>query len=200
MDARLAGLYAVTAGARPDADLPTQVGAALRGGARIIQYRDKGTDTDRRLDEARQLRALCTAAGALFFVNDDVALACKVGADGVHLGEDDDDPPKSALLVGVSCYDSLERAVQAQADGADYVAFGAFFPSPTKPHARRASVALLKEARATLHIPICVIGGITATNGRPLVESGADMVAVSSALFTRTDIESATRELMALWE
>jgi len=203
---RLAGLYAITAGARPDADLPTQVGAALRGGARLIQYRDKGRDAARRLDEARQLQALCAAAGVLLFVNDDVALASAVGADGVHLGEDDENPravrdqTKGALLVGVSCYDSLERAVRAQASGVDYVAFGAFYTSPTKPQARSASVTLLKEARAALHIPICAIGGITAANGRTLVAAGADMLAVSSALFTQADIEATAREMTALWE
>ena len=202
---RLAGLYAITAGARPDADLPTQVGAALRGGARLIQYRDKGRDAGRRLDEARQLQALCAIAGALFVVNDDVALASAVGADGVHLGEDDEDPravrdqTKGALLVGVSCYDSLERAVRAQASGVDYVAFGAFYTSPTKPQARSASVTLLKDARAALHIPVCAIGGITAANGRTLVAAGADMLAVSSALFRPTDIETTAKEMSAHW-
>jgi thiamine-phosphate pyrophosphorylase len=135
------GLYVITDGPRPD--LLEVVAQALAGGARLLQYRDKTADPLRRLDEARALRALCAARQVPMIVNDDVELAHAAGAAGVHLGEDDSDvaAARAALgdeaIIGVSCYDSLERARELAAAGADYIAFGAFFPSPTKPQARR---------------------------------------------------------------
>lgn len=155
--------------------------------------------------EAESLAALCRSFGAVFIVNDDVALACAVRADGVHLGRDDADPPnaRAALgqraLVGLSCYDSLDRARRAQAANADYVAFGSFFPSRTKPHATRADVRLLRTARALLHIPIVAIGGITPENGRQLLEAGADALAVVDGLFGEPDPEFAARRYAALF-
>lgn len=194
MTARLRGLYAVT---RPGPDLLADVAAALRGGARVVQYRDKGGDAERRLDEARQLKALCAAGGALFIVNDDPRLAKASHADGVHLGRGDDTVAAARALlgahalVGVSCYDSLERAHAAVAAGADYLAFGSFFPSPTKPAAPRATIELLHHARVAFELPLCAIGGVTPENAPALVAAGADLVAAISGVFDAEDIAGA---------
>jgi len=190
------GLYAITDG--PRTDLPAVVAQALAGGARVLQYRDKTADARRRHADAIALRQLCDLHAVPLIVNDDVALAVAVGAAGVHLGRDDGDvaAARAALgagsIVGVSCYDSLQRARSAAAAGADYVAFGAFFPSPTKPHAARASPDLLRQS-ATLGLPRVAIGGITPDNAPSLVEAGADFLAVISALFAAPDVQAAAR-------
>lgn len=179
---------------------------ALAGGARIVQYRDKGDDADRRRAEARRLRALCLAAGATFIVNDDARLAADSGADGVHVGRHDADPAAirrrygADLLIGVSCYDSLELARSAMAAGADYVAFGSAFPSPTKPDAVRAPLELYRTAAATLDVPLVAIGGITADNLAPLAAAGCHAVAVVSAVLAAPDIRAAATALTAAFE
>lgn len=186
--ARIAGLYAVTPDATDTARLGAQVAAAIDGGARVVQYRNKTATAGRRAEQAAALARICAARGALFIVNDDADLAAAVAADGVHLGEDDGDIAAvrarvgESLLVGVSCYDDARRARDLAAAGADYVAFGSFFPSQVKPGARRAGPALLTQARA-LGLPVVAIGGITADNARSLVAAGADAVAVISAVF-----------------
>ena len=196
------GLYAITDG--PRADLFAAVEAALRGGAAVLQYRDKTPDAARRLAEARRLRELCTAARATFIVNDDVGLAQEVGADGVHLGEDDAAIAAARAqlgahaIIGASCYDSLERARRLAAAGADYLAFGAFHASPTKPAARRADPALLAAAKP-LGLPLVAIGGITRDNARALIDAGADFVAVISGVFARADVEAAARDYAILF-
>ncbi len=184
------GLYAITDGPRPD--LFAVVEAALRGGAAMLQYRDKTTDAQRRKAEATRLRELCGQWQVPLIVNDDVELAQAVAAAGVHLGEDDGDLAAARArlgadaIIGVSCYDSLARARELAAAGADYLAFGAFHPSPTKPQARRATPGLLRDARA-LGVPLVAIGGITSDNARPLVDAGADFVAVVSGVFGAAD-------------
>ncbi|WP_266183893.1 thiamine phosphate synthase [Dyella humicola] len=196
MHARLRGrgLYVITDGPRPD--LLEVVAQALAGGAQLVQYRDKTTDSARRLAEARVIQALCADRGIPMIVNDDIELARAAGADGVHLGEDDGDvaAARNALgqqaIIGVSCYDSLERARALAAAGADYVAFGAFFPSPTKPNAGRASPELLRQS-AALGVPRVAIGGITPDNGGSLIEAGADYLAVISAVFGAPDVRAA---------
>lgn len=196
------GLYAITDG--PRADLLEAVAQALAGGARVLQYRDKTTDSTRRQAEAAALKRLCDAYAVPLLVNDDVALAVAVGADGVHLGRDDGEvaAARAALgagaIVGVSCYDSLDRARAAAAAGADYVAFGAFFPSPTKPHAARASLDLLRQS-AALGLPRVAIGGITPDNACGLVEAGADFLAVISAVFGATDVRAAAQRFARLY-
>nr|WP_199046201.1 thiamine phosphate synthase [Dyella sp. ASV24] len=196
------GLYVITDG--PRRDLLEAVAQALAGGARLLQYRDKTTDHPRRFDEARALRALCAARDVPMIVNDDVALARAAGAAGVHLGEDDGDvaAARAALgddaIIGVSCYDSLERARELASAGADYVAFGAFFPSPTKPHARRASFDLLRQS-AALGIPRVAIGGITPDNGGSLIDAGADYLAVISAVFGDPDVHGAAERFAQLF-
>ncbi len=196
------GVYVITDGPRDD--LVAAVRAALAGGARLVQYRDKGTDTDRRRREAAELVALCRSHRVPLIVNDDIELAASAGAAGVHLGAGDASigDARARLgadaIIGVSCYGSIERARQRAAEGADYLAFGAFFPSPTKPAAPRARTGVLGEARA-LGVPVVAIGGITADNARLLVDAGADYLAVISAVFGADDIESATRRLASLF-
>lgn len=208
MKSPLRGLYAITSATlcREPARLAAAVEAALAGGARLIQYRDKEADAARRRDTARALLDRCRAHNALFIVNDDVELALAVGADGVHLGAGDL-PPREArhrlgglATIGVSCANVLERALAAQDQGASYVAFGRFFPSTTKPAAPQAEPALLRQARAQLHIPICAIGGITPANARPLVEAGAGMVAAVEGVFGAPDIAAAARAYARLFD
>lgn len=194
----LRGLYAITPD-DPWEDLADLVAKALIGGARLIQYRDKGQDWSRRLSQAQSLHALCQTAGALFIVNDDPSLAAASGADGVHLGRDDPDPAEarallgSEAIIGVSCYNRLDLAHSAQAKGADYVAFGRFYPSGTKPSAIQASLDLLRQARRELPLPLVAIGGITPENAGPLIAAGADLLAVVNGIFAAPDVSAAAR-------
>ncbi|KLD62148.1 thiamine phosphate synthase [Dyella japonica] len=196
------GLYVITDGPRPD--LFQAVAQALAGGARLLQYRDKTGDHARRLTEARAIRALCAARQVPLIINDDVALAHAAGAAGVHLGEEDGDVAAAravlgdAAIIGVSCYDSLARARELAAAGVDYIAFGAFFPSPTKPHARRASFDLLRQS-AALDVPRVAIGGITPDNAQSLIDAGADYLAVVSAVFGDPDVRGAAARFAQLF-
>ena len=197
-----AGLYAISDGPRPD--LIAVCESALRGGARALQYRDKTDDATRRASEASLLAALCEKYSVPLIVNDDVELAATVIAAGVHLGEDDADIAAARArlgqnaFIGVSCYDSLDRGRDVAAAGADYLAFGAFFPTATKPGARRANPALLSKARA-FGKPLVAIGGITPDNGSSLLAAGADFIAAVSGVFANTDPESAARRYAALF-
>ena len=204
----LRGLYAITSATlcRAPAQLTRAVEAALAGGARAIQYRDKEADANARRQTARALLERCRERGALFIVNDDVELALAIGADGVHLGATDL-PLREArrrlgglATIGVSCANVLERAVAAQDEGASYVAFGRFFPSRTKPEAPPADLALVRQARARLHIPICAIGGLTPANARPVVEAGAAMIAAVEGVFGVADVEGAARAYARLFD
>lgn len=198
------GLYAITDDQRegPDA-LSERVAAALDGGARVIQYRDKSGDGDRRRAEAAALAELCRARGATFIVNDDPDLAAELGA-GLHLGADDPDLAAARARIsgslGASCYNDLERARTAVAAGADYVAFGRYFPSTTKPDNPPADPALLGRARAELGVPAVAIGGITPENGGELVAAGADALAVIHGVFGAADIAAAARRYAALFD
>lgn len=195
---RLAGLYAVTPDLADTADLVARVAAAVTGGAAAIQYRNKIADAALRRAQAAALARVHAARGALFIVNDDATLAAEVGADGVHVGEDDGSIVAAREIVGpdriigVSCYNDYARAEAAVAAGADYVAFGSFFASTVKPGAYRADVALLLRARH-LGVPVVAIGGITAENAGELERAGADAVAVISAVFDAPDVEAAAR-------
>jgi thiamine-phosphate pyrophosphorylase len=197
-------LYAVTPGlADPDL-LADKVDAALRGGARVVQYRNKGASEQLRQEQAVRIARLCRDAGACFIVNDNIELARKVAADGVHLGKDDEGVGAARALlgpgklIGVSCYNELWRARDAVAQGADYIAFGSFFPSPTKPGAVTAARDLLRAAKE-FSLPIVAIGGITPDNAAGLIEAGADAVAVLSAVFDAPDVERAARRIAALF-
>lgn len=200
------GLYAITDALLISDDRLTEaVEQAILGGARLIQYRDKSHDAARRLAQATALNALCRRHAVPLIINDDVELAAQVGAAGVHIGQDD---PAFAIararlgqkaLIGVSCYDRLDLALEAARAGADYVAFGAFFPSPTKPTEIRASIALLQKARAALSVPIVAIGGITPDNAPLLLDVGADALAVVSGVFGQPDIQAAARRYANLF-
>lgn len=180
----------------PDADAGLRhVRAALSGGARILQYRDKSGDAARRRTMALALRALSRDFGALFIINDDLPLALAVEADGVHLGGDDGDLAAarralgSGRILGASCYADFARARTAARAGADYVAFGAVFASPTKPQAPRADLALFGRCRDELGLPACAIGGITRDNAADVVAAGADMLAVITDIFGAEGVE-----------
>ncbi len=170
----------------------------------MLQYRDKSGDAGRRLREAQELAALCRAFAVPLIINDDVELARASSAAGVHVGEDDEaiGDARAALgsgaIIGVSCYDSLRRAQDAAAEGADYVAFGAFFPSTTKPGARHATPDLLRDARG-LDLPLVAIGGITHENGGSLIAAGADYLAIVSGVFGASDIRAAARRYVELF-
>lgn len=197
------GLYAITDG--PRKDLLAAVRAAIEGGARLLQYRDKTHDVDRRLVEGRALAKLCNDFGVPLIVNDDVALARACGAAGVHLGEDDVaiTDARAVLgckaIIGVSCYDSLQRARAATEAGADYLAFGAFFPTATKTVTRRATSALLRDAR-DFGLPLVAIGGITPDNGGALVAAGADFLAAVSGVFGAADVRIAAQRYAKLFD
>ena len=203
------GLYAITDPALiPDRQLLPAAEAALRGGARLLQYRDKTATTAQRRHRASQLQPLCRQYGALFLVNDDPALAADIEADGVHIGQSDGGIASArqrlgpGKIIGVTCHGDLALAEQAAEAGADYVAFGRFFPSRTKPQAPPADSAILQQARKRLAIPLVAIGGIDAENGGRLLEQGADALAVIHALFSSPapeHVEQAARRLAALF-
>jgi thiamine-phosphate pyrophosphorylase len=200
---QLRGLYAITPDIVDIAVLVAKVEAAIAGGAQAIQYRNKTAPHSLKRKQAAMLARVCGGGGAIFIVNDDVALAREVGAAGVHLGEDDGDIGRArarlgeGMLIGASCYNDLSRAKRLVAEGADYVAFGSFYPSVTKPGARHADPTLLRRAKS-LRVPIVAIGGITAANGRALVEAGADALAVISAVFDPDDLAEVTRAAAAI--
>ena len=191
------GLYLITPD-EPDAQRLRERVRPLLPFAACLQYRNKTADPALRRVQAAMLADDTRAAGVPFIVNDDARLAAEVKAGGVHLGEHDGSVDAARhifgreAIIGLSCYDDLERARAAVAAGADYIAFGAFFPSPTKPNARRATLGLLRDA-ATLHVPRVAIGGITPDNARPLVEAGADLIAVVSGVFDAPDPVAAAR-------
>lgn len=200
------GLYAITDPTlTPPQHMIAQVRAALAGGAVLVQYRDKRSDAAVRRQLATALLALCRAAGVPLIINDDVDLAAALGADGIHLGRDDAALATARArlgpraLIGVSCYDDYERAAAAVAGGADYIAFGRFFASPTKPAAVQADVELLRRARRELRVPVAAIGGITAANGAALIEAGADLLAVIHGLFGQHDVQRAAADITELF-
>jgi thiamine-phosphate pyrophosphorylase len=202
---KISGLYAVTSeGDSANKMLREKVSAALRGGASVVQYRNKSADPDRRRTEAADLARMCRDSAACFIVNDDIELAREVGADGVHLGKDDPDiawarallgPDK---LIGASCYNRIEYARRAVAEGADYLAFGSFYASSTKPDAVRADRDLLRQAAGEFDLPLVAIGGISTQNAASLIIAGADALAVSSALFESGNVESVARQFVRL--
>jgi thiamine-phosphate pyrophosphorylase len=201
----LRGIYAITETGLADEHFLPAVEQALRGGIHMLQYRNKIATPTERTAQAQALLELCNRYRVPLIINDDIELAAASGAAGVHLGRNDASLPQArrrlgtAAIIGVSCYNQLPRALEAQAAGADYVAFGSVYPSPTKPDAVRAPLQLFTQAKQSLHIPVCAIGGIRHDNAAPLLESGVDLLAVISAIFAQKDIESATRNLVECW-
>ena len=207
MSQPLQGLYAITDPQLTPGDrVLSAAEAALRGGATLLQYRDKPADADTRRHRAARLALLCKDHGARFIVNDDAALAAEVEADGVHLGQSDGAVGRARMLlgddklIGVSCHGRLDLAQKAADGGADYLALGRFFESRTKPGAPPASLDTLREARRRFSLPLVAIGGVNPHNARQLIEAGADLVAVIHALFGHADdadVEAAARRLHA---
>lgn len=200
------GLYAITDTALCNVrGVINDVAAVIRGGAVMVQYRDKSSDHDRRLKEARALLRMCRKQKVPLIINDDIELAREVGADGVHLGAEDAGLRAARLrlgagaVIGISCYNSMELARKAARAGADYIALGAFFETSTKTTAMRAPLALLEEARHNLRLPIVAIGGISTDNGAELIKAGADMLAVVSGVFGSDDPEQAARSYASLF-
>jgi len=206
MKNKLRGLYAITPETGDRADLLSRVDAALSGGCRILQYRDKLSAMPERVARARALRELTRRHGASLLINDDLALCRLVEADGVHLGEDDGNLRAARAILGpdailgASCYADYAMAERASAAGADYVAFGAVYPSPTKPNARRATVDLFFRAKSGFTVDACAIGGITLDNAPPLIAAGADLLAVITDLFSAPDIAARAAQYQQLFE
>ncbi|PMP64584.1 MAG: thiamine phosphate synthase [Caldimicrobium thiodismutans] len=204
----LAGLYVIT-----DEKLTPYSGGkifefvekALKGGARFVQLRDKSNKEEELFNLSLELKKLCHRYGAFFIINDRVSLAKEVEADGVHLGKEDE-PLEEAIkklkgkIIGVSCYGSLERAKWAESLGVSYVAFGSFFPSPTKPESQLVPLDLISKAKRELKIPICAIGGITLERAEELIKLGADILAVISDIWLAEDIEKRAKGYTQLFK
>jgi thiamine-phosphate pyrophosphorylase len=204
---KLRGLYAITDSELLKGRLLPYVEAALKGGATLLQYRDKSSDDARRLREAEALRELCNRYGAALIINDDAELAARLGV-GVHLGQSDGSLSVARALlgrkaiIGGTCHAQLELAEAATKEGASYVAFGRFFNSTTKPGAPSASVELLAAAKAQFSLPIVAIGGVTLDNAPALIAHGASMVAVVHGLFgadSAAEVERHARAFSALF-
>jgi len=201
----LKGLYVITDDQLSGEHLLTHVQQALAGGARLVQYRSKTGSEAAREHTARAILELCREQRVPLLINDDVELAAKIGADGVHLGQDDGrviaarNKLGSGAIIGVTCHASLELAQTAQDEGASYVAFGRFFDSNTKPEAPPADLNILREAKEVLDIPVCAIGGITPDNAPSLIEGGADMLAVIHGVFGQPDVHMAARHYAQLY-
>jgi thiamine-phosphate pyrophosphorylase len=201
----ISGLYAVTPDSSDTPGLLAGVKSALDGGARLLQYRNKGTDAALRRAQGSALLALCRRYEVPLIINDDLDLALELNAAGVHLGSDDGSlrAARNRLgrtkILGASCYRQLAGALEAQEAGADYVAFGSFFASGVKPTAVRAPLDLLVEAKRRLSVPVVAIGGITLDNAPQLIAAGADAVAVISALFGAADVRAAARGFTTLF-
>lgn len=202
---RLSGLYAITPEDEQTPRLKTVVAAALAGGVRLVQYRNKSAAPELRHTQATELLSLCRTYGAQLIINDDLALALELDADGVHLGRDDGDltAARGALgrgkLLGVSCYADLGCAAIAAAAGASYLAFGSMYASATKPNAPRAPLTLLGEARRRYGLPVAAIGGISLSNAAQTIAAGADLLAVVSDIFGAADVTARAREYQGLF-
>ncbi len=176
----------------------------LRAGVAVLQYRDKSGDHTKRQYETAELRLLCREYNCLFIINDDVQLAKSANSDGVHLGGGDCDCNKArnelgpGALIGVSCYNRVEAALAAADAGADYIAFGSFYPSPSKQGTVIAKPGIIKQAKRKIELPVVAIGGLTPSNCRILLESGADLLAVISSIYQAEDPYSAVLEFNRL--
>ncbi len=201
----ISGLYAITPDGANTGDLLHRAGLALKGGAKVLQYRNKQDPKALALEQAFALRGLTRRYAVPFIVNDDVQLAADVDADGVHIGASDATTASARSIlgahkiIGVSCYNRPQLARAAIDEGADYVAFGAFYASAVKPEAAVAEIDMLRRMRSELDVPIVAIGGICIQNGAELIGAGADALAVISALFDADDIESAAQEFSRLF-
>jgi len=182
-------LYAITDEyLTPDESVLEQVKESLEAGIQILQYRNKTKSDEQVKDICIQLQKMCSEYGVLFIIDDRPHLAQEINADGLHIGKDDMPLCEARAIfkegiIGVSCYGSVQKAKEAQEEGASYVAFGSFFPSPTKPHSGIVSRSVIQKAKEILDIPVCVIGGISHTNVHEIVKEKPDMVSVVSAVY-----------------
>jgi thiamine-phosphate pyrophosphorylase len=201
----LNGLYLVTPDCDDTALLCQQVKQAVQGGVSMVQYRHKTASEALRLEQASALLSICREADVPLLINDHIDLARTLDADGVHVGQHDEAVAQARALlgagkiIGASCYNRFELAEQAQAAGADYIAFGACYPSPTKPEAPRANAALFTQAKQSLSLPVVGIGGITLDNAPPLIAAGADALAVITDIFQAGDISARCRQYLPLF-
>ncbi|MCG3186609.1 MAG: Thiamine-phosphate synthase [Rhodocyclaceae bacterium] len=200
------GLYAITPDGLSGARLLSSVEAALAGGVRLIQYRDKGHDPVQRFRDATGLAERCRRYGACFIINDDIELAIRVAADGVHLGRDDAAIGEARAhlapgsVIGASCYADLARASHALAAGADYLAFGAVCTSRTKPDATPVTLPLLREAASRFTVPIAAIGGIDLARASDVLATGVSLLAVCDDLFSADDVREQARRYTRLFQ
>ncbi len=199
-------LYAITdSRLMPAEQLQLRVEAALKGGCRLIQYRDKSPNPAKRIVEAEQLLRLCKRYNALLIINDDIDLTLSVKANGVHLGQGDAGISEARqrlgrdAIIGITCHDNITLAQEAETAGADYVAFGRFFSSNTKPDANAAPLELVQTARSQISVPIVVIGGICRDNAQQLIANGCDSIAISHGLFAVDDIAAEAEYLLSLF-
>lgn len=202
----ISGLYAVTPNELDTKLIVAKVEAALKGGARMVQYRNKAAGESLLLRQATALLALCKSYEIPLIINDHLDLCAKINADGLHLGATDckAGPVRRLLgadkIIGVSCYNQLALALDAEAEGADYVAFGACFPSDTKPGAVNAPLSLFAQAKQQLKISVVGIGGITLDNAAQVKEAGADAIAVISALSDAKDITAVSQQFNSIYK
>ncbi len=200
------GIYAITDCENlVDDELIKKSEDILKVGISLFQYRNKDTNQHKKKELAQKLQSLCHQYKVPFIVNDDVNLTKDISADGVHLGQNDEDISKArktlgSKIIGISCYNDLNLARKAEEAGADYIAFGSFFPSLTKPDAKKASIELLNEAKSLLTIPIVAIGGITPENGKELVDARVDFIAIISGLYSAPDTINATKSYNNLFK
>ena len=205
MNTLFKGLYAVTPDILNTELLCEKVTAVLRGGASMVQYRNKAADAGLQLRQATALLALCRSFNVPLIINNHLDLCAKIDADGLHLGATDCDLGAARRLLGThkilgaSCYNRLDLAIQAEKAGASYVAFGACFSSDTKPNAVNAPLSLFVEARQKIAIPLVAIGGITLENAPQVIQAGASATAVVGALFGADDIEATSQQLSHLF-
>ena len=206
MSFEIKGLYAITDTANLSSELMlTRTEEILRAGAKLLQYRNKQANENTRIAEAEQLLDLCRKYSVPLIINDDISLTVQIGADGVHLGKTDSSVANARerlgnkAMIGCSCYNDLNRAQLVSKSGADYIAFGAFFPSPTKPGAAHATADIIQTAKQKFDLPVVAIGGITPENGQSLIAAGADMLAVISGLYASNDPFNTTKQYIKMF-
>lgn len=201
----LRGLYVISdEKLTPYQNIENYMELALKGGAKIVQFRDKTSNEQRLIEISTKIQKLCKKYSAYFIINDNLELVKEIDADGIHIGKDDLEfaKVKSELkdkIIGVSCYGDIMRAIEMEARGATYVAFGSFFASNIKPNAKVISKSILLEAKKQLNIPICAIGGIEIANAKALIDNGADMLAVISDIWKSENIEAKAKEYKRLF-
>jgi thiamine-phosphate pyrophosphorylase len=199
------GLYAITPDMADSNSLLQKTQLAIEGGAFMVQYRSKIQDRDVKMQQCAAILRLCREYKIPCIVNDDVDMCRVLEADGIHLGEKDDNIAEvrnilgEDAIIGSSCYDQLNRAKLAQKEGASYVAFGAMFETSTKPIAPRATLELLREAKSQIQIPIVAIGGITMNNAHDVIETGIDAIAVINSLYESNSIKETAETLSSMF-